>query len=262
MSSATIYTSFEEELLAGVPTAIQCEPAAVQNVPEWERIASALAGGGLVAVGAARGRLTGLGLMLAGGALLYRGISGHCMAYEALGINRAGYDHENVGVRAQHGIKHEHSIIIQRSPEELYLFWRQLENLPLIMRHLKSVTQLDNQLSHWVAEGPLGKELAWDAEVINERPGELIAWRSLPGSGVDTAGSVHFEPLTGDRGTLVAISLKYDPPGGQAAAAIADLFGEGLEERLHEDMRRFKQTMETGEIASISGQPQGTCRCP
>jgi uncharacterized membrane protein len=218
-------------------------------VSEVERVVSALAGGGLFATGALRGSLSGIGLMLAGGALLHRGITGHCMLYGALGIDRSGYDNPAVGVRARHGLRYERSRVIYKSPEELYRFWRRLENLPQVMQHLSCVTQQDERHSHWVAEGPLGKRIQWDAEIINERPYELIAWRSLPGSELDTAGSVHFRPLSGNRGTVVEVSLKYEPPGGQAAASLASLLGAGLEQRVDEDLERFKQMMEAGQIA-------------
>src|SRR5438552_12278155 len=106
------------------------------------------------------------------------------------------------------------------------------------MRHLKNVQTLDNQRSHWVAEGALGKDVEWDAEIINERENEMLAWRSLPGGDIDTAGSVHFKPLGHDRGTQVTISMKYNPPAGRLGEALAELLGDGLEEKLDEDLRR------------------------
>jgi uncharacterized membrane protein len=195
-----------------------------------------------------------------GGSLLYRGVSGHCMVYEMLGINTALPSNPAVGVPAQRGFKHETSIIVNRSPEELYEFWRNVENLPRVMRHLVSVREIGNGRSHWIAEGPLGKHIEWDAEIINDHHNELIAWRSIPGSELDTAGSVHFTQAPLNQGTIVKVSLKYNPPGGKAAASIASLLGAGLEQRVEEDLRRFKQTMEAGELPSVAGQPRGTCR--
>jgi uncharacterized membrane protein len=231
-----------------------------QNVPEAERVLSVLAGSALGAAGLARGSVGGLGLLALGGALVYRGVTGHCHAYQALGISHSGYEQPCVGVRAQHGLRYDRSLAIQSPPETLYSYWRQLENLPRIMSHLVSVQQTDSLRSHWTAQAPMGQTIEWDAEIINERPDDLIAWRSVPGSQLDTAGSVHFEALPGNRGTLVHIELKYEPPGGKAAAALARLFGAGLEAGINEDLRKFKQLMETGEVASISGQPQGSCQ--
>ena len=232
---------------------------AVQNVPGSERLVSALAGGGLAAAGIMRGSWLGLGMTVLGGSLIYRGVTGHCSLYQALGINRAGFDNPALGVRAQHGVKYETSIWVARPADELYNFWRKLENLPRIMQHLESVTQGVDGRSHWVALGPLGKQVEWDAEIINERPSELIAWRSLPGSQIDTAGSVHFVPGAAGRGTVVQVSVKYDPPGGKAGATLASLLGAGIEQRIEEDLRQFKQKMEAGPMpltAATSG-PSG-----
>jgi uncharacterized membrane protein len=149
-------------------------------------------------------------------------------------------------VPAQQGVKLEKTIIIERPAADLYRFWRRLENLPQVMRHLKSVQSIDSQHSRWVAEGALGKDLEWDAEIINEREDEMLAWRSLPGGDIETAGSVHFRQLENDRGTEVVVSVKYNPPVGKMGAHLATLLGEGLEQKLNEDLETFKQTMETG----------------
>jgi uncharacterized membrane protein len=122
-----------------------------------------------------------------------------------------------------------------------------VENLPRIMRHLDSVKGTGGNRSHWVAKAPLGLSVEWDAEVHNQRPNELIAWRSLEGSQVDTAGSVHFRRTPGGRGTEIQVVLKYDPPGGKVGAGLARLLGESPEQQIEEDLRRFKQLMETGE---------------
>jgi uncharacterized membrane protein len=241
-------------------TPAESDQRSAMNVSDLERLLSALAGGGLIAAGALRGSFSGVGLMLIGGSLVYRGVSGHCMLYQALGIDTAGYDNPAVGVRAQHGFRYEQSLVVQKSPEDLFRYWRRFENLPQVMHHLTSVSQDDERRSHWVAEGPLGKKVEWDAEIINERPNELIAWRSLPGSEMDCAGSVHFEELPANRGTVVRVSLKYDPPGGQVGASLASLLGAGLEQRVDDDLERFKQMMEAGEVATVENQPRGACQ--
>lgn len=151
-------------------------------------------------------------------------------------------------------------MVINRPPEELYAFWRNFENLPRIMQHLKSVRSTGGNRSHWVAQGPFGSPAEWEAEIITERPNETIGWRSLPGSVVDTAGSVHFQRTPGDRGTEVRVVLKYDPPAGKAGAAIAWLTGAVPEHQIREDLRRFKRFMETGEVPTTEGQPSGRGR--
>ena len=223
-----------------------------QNVGDAERMIS-LFGGSLIGLyGLTRGSLSGLVIAGLGGALAWRGLSGNCSVYRAFGISSNRDEHSATSVPAQYGFKLERSITINRPAQELYDRWRNLSGLPSIMRHLHSVTELPGARSHWVASGPLGVQVEWDAEIINEDPGRLIAWRSLPDSQVDTAGSVHFNERPAGRGTELTVSLKYNPPGGQAGAGVAWLMGSGAEQQVEEDLRRFKQMMETGEFA-VSG---------
>lgn len=224
------------------------------NVGELERWGTGAAGAVLLGLGLA-GRRGGWLAMLAGGGLLYRAITGHCHGYEALGIDSLGQSDEDVrGVQAQHGLRADFAITIQKSPEELYRFWRNIENLPRVMSHLESVESLGGKRSHWKAKGPMGVVLEWDAEVINERENRLIAWESVEGSQVHTAGSVHFTPTPHERGTTIRVEMKYDPPGGKSVAALARLFGQGLQQDVQEDLRRFKQQMEAGEVATNETQ--------
>jgi uncharacterized membrane protein len=125
------------------------------------------------------------------------------------------------------------------------------------MEYLESVRQLDQRRSHWVAKGPAGRRVEWDAEIISEIPGELIGWRTLDGADVVSAGSVRFIPAAGNRGTHVRVRLQYDPPGGKVGAAIAWIFGKEPSQTILEDLRRFKQLMEAGEIPTTVGQPRG-----
>jgi len=221
-------------------------------------VASLISGGLLGLFGLSRGTLGGLGLAAVGGGLIYRGWTGHCDCFAALGVNTAEKRGPATSVPARQGIKLEKVITIQRPPEQVYAFWRNLENLPRFMRHLKSVWNLGQRRSHWVAEAPLGLSVQWDAEIIQDQPNEMVAWRSLEGSEVDSAGSVHFRRASGGRGTEVRVVLKYDPPAGQLGAAIARLFGENPEQTMREDLRRFKQLLEAGEIPTTQGQP--SCR--
>lgn len=136
-----------------------------------------------------------------------------------------------------------------RSPAELYRFWRNLENLPRIMHHLESVTVMDNNRSHWMAKGPLGKSIEWDAQIVNDDPNERIGWESLPDAEVRNAGSVQFQSAGGDS-TRLRVVLRYDPPAGKLGAAVSKLLGESPEHELEEDLKRFKQAMESGQYAT------------
>jgi uncharacterized membrane protein len=161
--------------------------------------------------------------------------------------------------RARPGLEVRKAITIGRTPADLYSCWRNLAQLSRIMPHLESVTVIDAKRSHWVAKGPAGFRVEWDAEIVADVPDERIAWRSVEGSEVDTEGSVRFERTPEDRGTVVRVDLRYDPPAGAAGAAVAKLFGRDAAFEVHEGLRAFKQVMETGEVATAEG-PRGTCR--
>ena len=149
------------------------------------------------------------------------------------------------------------SITINRSPETLYTYWRNFENMPRFMYHLESVTVTDSQRSHWVAKGPAGTQVKWDAEISDDRPNELIAWRSLPDADVPNSGLVRFEPGPAGRGTVVRVEIEYRPPGGVLGKAVAKLFGEEPGQQVAGDLQRFKQVMEIGEVVRSEGSPQG-----
>jgi uncharacterized membrane protein len=213
------------------------------NVHDVERLGSMLLGGGLAAFGTTRGSLSGWLLAAIGGGLVYRGVSGHCMVYEQLGVNTAQGRGPATTIPARHGVHVEHSVIIQREAEELYDAWRHFKGLPDFMSHLKSVEEIDDRRSRWTAKGPLGVSISWEAEIIAERPGEMIAWRSIEGSAVDTAGSVRFEP-SGESATQVTVNLKYNPPAGKTGAKIAQLLGADPDQQIVDDLQRFKKIME------------------
>jgi uncharacterized membrane protein len=151
------------------------------------------------------------------------------------------------------------AVTINRSAEDLYQFWRNFENLPKFMDHLVSVRNLegDGKRTHWEAKAPLGKTVEWDAEVIEDVPNRRIAWRSLEGADVYNEGSVTFEPAPGNRGTMIKVEMSYDPPGGKIGATVAKLAGQAPDKQIPLDLRRFKQLLEAGEIASTEGQPAG-----
>lgn len=149
------------------------------------------------------------------------------------------------------------SLSIKRSATELYQFWRDFQQLPRFMYHLESVQVTNDLRSHWVAKGPAGSQVEWDAEITKDQPNQRIAWRSLPNADVANSGSVTFERAPGERGTIVQVQLEYSPPAGVVGATLAKLFGEEPEQQLKEDLRRFKQVMETGEVTTTAGQPSG-----
>ena len=229
------------------------------NVGQTERWLSMVAGGALAAYGLKRRALPGGTAALAGAALLYRGATGHCDVYQALGINRAG--RHGTGTIADQGsdtrqqlggsagIHVEEWITINKPVDQVYRFWRNFENLPKFMKHLDSVATREAGVSHWVACGPAGTKVEWDARVINEIDNKLIAWQSLEGSTVSTAGSVNFREIP--QGTEVRVHLQYNPPAGKLGAAVARLFGEEPSVQIREDLQRFKQLMETGKSLKI-----------
>ena len=194
-----------------------------------------------------------LGLLgLDAGYMLYRGLTGHCVVYQTMGINRT---QEN----GHAGIRVERAMTVNRPKAELYQMWRDFENLPSFMEHLESVQvePSDNTRSHWVAKAPLGKTIEWDSEIIEDRENELLVWKSLPGSMVESKGRVEFLDAPGGRGTIVHVSMEYNPPAGSLGAAFAKLFGEEPNQQVNEDLHHFKQIMETGEVATVQGQPTG-----
>ena len=149
------------------------------------------------------------------------------------------------------------SVTIKRPREAVYEFWRELENLPRFMYHLQEVRATGDGRSHWVAKAPAGQQVEWDAEIVEERPGELITWRALPGSGIQHEGSVRFRPAPADRGTEVEVALQYDPPAERPARSWRRLFGEEPTQQIRDDLRRFKQVMETGEVVLSDGSLEG-----
>ena len=140
------------------------------------------------------------------------------------------------------------SITINRLPEQVFAFWRQLEIWPRFMHHLVSVQVLDDKHSHWVAKAPAGRRVSWDAEIVEERPNQLLAWRSSQGADVPNTGAVQFRPAPIGRGTEVTVRLEYSPPAGILGQTVARLFGKEPGRQLDEDLRRFKSVMETGEV--------------
>jgi uncharacterized membrane protein len=239
---------------SGLARATEHVPGLPTNVSNTERWLAFGVGAALVANGAL-GRRFGLLSFLAGGALLSRAASGYCPVYHALGLG--GPQGPNAAVEARAGVKVEHAVTVNAPVEAVYRFWRDFSKLPQFMEHVRSVEVTDATHSRWTAKGPLGTSVQWDAEIVTDTPNRVIGWKSLPGSDVDTAGSVHFRMAPGGRGTEVQVSLKFDPPAGKLGSFVARLFGENPDQTVRGDLMRFKAIMEAGEVVSTEGQPHG-----
>jgi uncharacterized membrane protein len=216
-----------------------------RNISEGERWASAVAGAALAAWALRRRTRDAWMLGALSAALLYRAGTAHCPVYAAAGLSTAEDTSTKRALSGRGGMIVHSEVTVNRPAAELYAFWRRLETLPGVMRHLQSVTAVDDRRSHWVAIAPLGTTVEWDAEIINDVPDRVIGWQSVEGSTVVTAGSVNFDELPDGRGTTVRVRLQYDPPAGKLGAWMARLLGEEPSAQIDEDLQRFKQTMES-----------------
>jgi len=203
------------------------------NALRW----GAMVGGGVLALtGLTRGSRSGLAMAAGGGILAVAG---------------AQLKSEPARLVASSTMQ------VNCSPQQAYEFWSNFENLPLFMRHLDNVSILGNGRSRWVAAGPLGSRVHWDSEIVADRKGELISWRSLPGSDMEVDGYVEFRKAPGDRGTFISANIIYSPPGGKAGSAVAKLLGKDPNFLMRQDLRRFKALIEAGEIPTVDGQSHG-----
>jgi uncharacterized membrane protein len=183
--------------------------------------------------------------------LTSRGATGRCSAYRSLGVEADdAYRTSNPVSRHIHV---RHSVAIDAPPDEIYARWRDLASLPRILSHVNRVEIVDERRSRWHADAPLGGEVSWEATIEEDRPGQLISWRSTPDSTVETEGRVEFRAAPGNRGTIMHVDLIYHPPGGVVGAAAAKLFRTDPEKEVREDLRRFKQSVEAGEVATSEG---------
>ncbi|MRR11037.1 DUF2892 domain-containing protein [bacterium] len=182
--------------------------------------------------------------------LITRAATGHSRVYEALGVSSAGLEQGA-------GINLDASITIMRPRDEIFEFWRDVTNLPLVMRHLESVDERGDGVTHWVAHAPHGMTVEWDAQLINEQYGELLAWQSLPESEIEHAGSIHFRDA-GDKGTEVLLRMRYQPSKWRATAfGVAKFLAPGAQAEVASGLRRLKHVMETGIDITAEGQPSG-----
>ena len=220
------------ELVSGLGLLSQAHPAGWA----WTRVAGDVLDLALVGQALSSRRTRSERLLLAGAGVL--GVA--CVdAYSARRLQRGAHD------VAKEGIAVHQAVTIARRPEEVYGFFRDFENLPRFFSHLESV-RVDNGHSHWRARGPLGSAIEWDAEIIEDRPAQLIVWRSVANADVPNQGRVQFRAAGDD--TELEVELRYDPPAGQLGAAVARLFGVAPGQQIASDLRRLKQVLETGEV--------------
>jgi uncharacterized membrane protein len=218
-------------------------------VGQIERIASTIAGGAIAAYGIRRRNPAGLALALLGGTVLFRGATGHCPVYSALGASTAPADED---------IHLEDAVIINQPRAVLFAFWRELPNLAQFIPGVESVTPVGDTQIHWVAAGPSGRRISWDSAIIAEKKNALLTWRTLPESSLKHTASVRFVTLPHNRGTEVRMSIEYTAPGGRIPGSLARIFSKAPEQILHETLRRFRQIAESGEVATTEGQPKGS----
>lgn len=231
-----------EERLMPDPERMPAVPDTYHNVSADERRASVL-GGAAALVGALRlGGIPGLLLGGLGGALLYRGASGHCPINAAMGRNSA-YPNAPIHVQTE--------VFIDRSPAELYNFWRDFRNLPRIMQHLREVQPLPGGRSHWVAALPRGRSLEWDAELTTQIPDDRLGWHSLEGADVPNRGEVRFVP-TENGGTRLQLELLYQPPAGAAGRSLGRGLRGAVQAAIKRDLQRLKQTLEQGAMGGAA----------
>jgi uncharacterized membrane protein len=197
--------------------------------------------------------------------MLLRGATGHSYTYHALGIDTNEGEmarRSPFGKRALSGKVHiTKAVTINKSPAELYQFWHNFENLPQFMKHLESVSMVNEERSHWKAASPIGDAVEWDAEITDDVLNEKIGWKSIEGADIPNSGTVQFRP-TVNRGVEVKVDLTYEAPGGKLGSMFAKLFGEEPEQQVAEDLKRFKQLMETGMIITVKGQTSGREEMP
>lgn len=236
---------------------------AAVNVGTVERWASLLGGGALIARGLSHGGGSGIATAVLGGMLLQRGATGHCQVYGALGVDTAdepGKEREGGMAGLMGGtrdVRIEAVATVDRPADELYRFWRDPQNLPRFMTSLESVQPETGRRAKWTLKPPVGPTIEFDAEITHEMEGEHLAWRSADSAVVEHTGDVRFRELPNGRGTAVRMKLDFTPPGGVVGAGIAKLFDGAAEMQLRADLKRFKQLMETGEIATTEGQSSG-----
>jgi uncharacterized membrane protein len=234
-------------------------PTSYSAESEHESLASIVGSAALVFGGAAlfayaarERNLKGLGAALAGVPLAFRGATGRWVPRTFTRDTAEAPEEQEAAAP----FKVHASLTVQRPADELYAFWRQLENLPRFMKNLESVSE-EGGISYWVGKSPLGMKISWEARIVDDRPGRVISWCSLEPSQVENSGWVRFEPATGNRGTVVRVHMDVQTPEHLFGRALARLTHPGVELEVQSDLRRFKALMEAGEVPTTEGQPAG-----
>jgi len=222
------------------------------NIDQPERWASVAAGTMLAVAGLRRKSALGALVAAGGAALIARGSSGHCPAYARLGAGAASEASETSA-----GITVNEAVTVNQPAEVVYATWRDLERLPTFIPALESVTRLDDRRSHWVVNGPAGRQFEWNADAVSDVPNERLAWRTVADADVSSEGTVRFTRSRGGRETIVHVQLQYEPPVAKASALAAWLMGKEPGQLVREALRRFKSFMEAGEPPTVEGQPRG-----
>jgi uncharacterized membrane protein len=241
-----------------------------RNVGDLERALSAVGGGALALLALRKRGVSGFAMGIAGAELLRRGATGHCRLYQALGVSTTGADTRErndvtgraATVNARKAVKIEQHIVVRRPAAELYDLWRDFSVLPRFMQHLDSVTCSDDRHSHWLARLPGGKEVEWDAEIVNDLEGKLIAWKTVGSPDIAHAGSVHFTPLADMAATEVRVVFDYEPPAARTFGVIAQHLGLSPQTLVAEDLRRFKDAAERGDLARVVTQSTPNVESP
>jgi uncharacterized membrane protein len=226
----------------------------VVNVGNNERLISTALGAFLLSSGLnnlLKNPLSAVVKTAIGGVLLYRGASGHCPVYSSLGKTKDVSHTTAINIRT--------NLIVNKPKDEVYAFWRKLENLPLFMKHLAAVTEIDAKHSHWeaVIPGNIGK-IKWNAEIVKEEEGEMIGWQSIPNSTINNAGKVVFSEALGGQGTELEVVISYHPPAGELGAGVAKALNPVFERIIRQDVMNFKEYIETKHSAAGSGAGSGS----
>jgi uncharacterized membrane protein len=236
----------------------------LQNVARPERIGSVAVGGGLVGYALRRRDPVGLIAAIVGAFLIRRGATGHCPVYQALGVSTGPADailearerNDVTGraatVNARKAVKVEHAVTIDKPRSEVFAFWRDFGNLPRFMDHLVSVRVDSPTASHWTAKAPAGQTVEWDAEIVNDVTDSIIAWKTVGDPDVPNAGAVNFSDAPAGRGTVVRVTVDYEPPAGRLGLLLSHIFTEEPDQQIREDLRRLKRLIETGEISTAA----------
>lgn len=226
------------------------------NVGLLERIASTALGGVLVTRGIQKHSVTSIAGAVVGANLIYRGISGHCGLYSALGVNTAVVHKPGSDISAE-APEVRRSITIGRPADELFAIWRDPAKLARIVAHFAEVTPQTDGVTHWRARGPAKQILEWYSRYIQEEPGRSLVWQSLPGSTMAHHGEITFQKGPDETGTVVALQMKFEPPLGGIGTGLVKAFHLVPRAIAGKTLRRFKSLAETGEIPTLEHNPSG-----